>query len=96
MRTYSIKKGHNPNLGELIKQYFGVEGDVEEGITFETEGIGTVHIKMEGKKFTVDIIPPEKITGSYSVLRNWNDFLFDATGRTAKERKKIMDKEVKK
>ena len=94
MRRYSIKRGHKPDLNALIKKYFGVEGNVEEGVEFEAEGIGKVYMKKEGNAILVDIIPPEKVTGDYAVLKKWNDFLFEATGRTAKERKKLMEKET--
>ncbi|HDN96010.1 MAG TPA: hypothetical protein ENG71_02975 [Thermoplasmatales archaeon] len=95
MRKYSIKRGHKPDLNALIKRYFGVEGNVEEGIEFEAEGIGKVYMKKEGNYLIVDIVPPEKVNGSYEVLKKWNDFLFEATGRTAKERKKLLEKEVR-
>lgn len=97
MRKYSIKRGHNPDLNSLIKKYFGIEGDVEKGIEFEVEDIGKIYMKKEKNSIIVDVIPPppEKISGDYSVIKKWNDFLFEATGRTAKERKKLMEKEVK-
>jgi len=96
MRRYSIKRGHKPDMNRLLMEYFGVDGDAEEGIEFEAEGIGKVFLKMEGKSILIDITPPEKVTGDYSVLKKWNDFLFQATGRTAKERKKLMEKEIQK
>ncbi len=95
MRIYSIKKGHNPDINALIKKYFGVEGDASKGIKFEEKGIGKIYIKREGKNLIVDITPPEKIEASYEIIRKWNDFLFEATGRTAKERKKLLEKEVR-
>ena len=94
MRRYSIKRGHKPNIDALLKEYFGVEGKADEGIEFEAEGIGKVYLKLERNSILIDITPPEKVTGDYSVLKKWNDFLFHATGRTAKERKKLMEKEM--
>ncbi len=94
MRKYSIKRGHNPDLDALIKKYFGVVGDVEKGVEFYAEGIGKIYMKKEGKNLIVDIIPPEKVEASYEIIKKWNEFLFEATGRTAKERKKLMEKEV--
>ena len=96
MRKYSIKRGHNPDLKGIVKEYFDVDGDFDKGVVFETEGIGTVNLKKEGNAIIINIIPPENPIGNYDILRKWNDFLFDVTGRTAKERKKIMDREVKK
>ena len=94
MRKYSIKRGHKPDLNALIKRYFGVEGDVEKGIEFEAEGIGKVYMRKEGNMLTVDITPPSEVSADYAVLKKWNDFLFEATGRTAKERRKLMEKET--
>ena len=94
MRRYSIKRGHKPDLNALIKKYFGVEGDVEKGIEFEAEGIGKIYMKKEGNGFIVDITPTKEVTADYAILKKWNDFLFEATGRTAKERKKLMEKEI--
>ena len=96
MRRYSIKRGHKPDINKLLKDYFDVEGKAEEGIEFEAEGIGKVYLKLEGKSIMIDITPPEEVTGDYAVLKKWNDFLFHATGRTAKERKKLMEKEMQK
>jgi len=96
MRRYSIKRGHRADLNSLLKKYFQVEGDIYEGVEFQVEGIGRVYLKMEGKSILIDIVPPEEVTGDYSVLKKWNDFLFEATGRTAKERKKLMEKEMEK
>lgn len=94
MRRYTIKRGYKPDLNALIKKYFGIEGNIEEGVKFEAEGIGKIFMKKEGNAIVVDIIPPDKVTGDYSILKKWNDFLFEATGRTAKERKKLLEKEA--
>jgi len=39
-----------------------------------------------------DIEPPKKVSGDYSVIKKWNEFLFEATGKTTKERKKDFGK----
>ena len=96
MRTYSIKRGHHPNLDALVKKYFNVEVDTEKGAEFEAAGIGTVYIKKEGTTLTIETMPSTGTKATVETLRNWNAFLFDATGRTTKERKKQWEKEVKK
>ncbi|MEF8879591.1 MAG: DUF5611 family protein [Candidatus Thermoplasmatota archaeon] len=96
MREYKIKKGYHPDIEALVDDYFGEKGDIEEGIEFETEGIGKIHMKRDGKSFYVDIDPPEKPSGDYSIIKKWNKFLYEATGRTAKERKKRFGKVKKK
>ncbi|MEM2934880.1 MAG: DUF5611 family protein [Candidatus Thermoplasmatota archaeon] len=96
MRRYSIKKGYKVNLDELLKKYFNVEGNLNEGFEFEEKGIGNIFIKKEGNEILIDIKPPEKIEPNPEILKKWNNFLFEATGRTAKERKKLLEKEVEK
>lgn len=95
MRVYSIKRGHKPDLDALVKKYFNVEGSTEEGMEFEAEGIGTVWIKKEGNAVMIETTPSSDTQATYDTLRKWNDFLFEVTGRTAKERKKIWEKEAK-
>ena len=96
MREYSIKRGHKADINELIKKYFNIEGDVNTGIEFFVENIGKIYMKKNGSNLIVDITPPEKVVNDYSIIKKWNNFLFEATGRTAKERKKMMDKEIRK
>jgi hypothetical protein len=89
MRKYTIKKGHHPDLRELVSKYFGASGDATKGITFRAEGIGDIFLKQDGKALYVDITPIAS-EGDYSLIKKWNDFLHDATGRSAKERRKMM------
>ena len=92
MREYRIKRGHNPDIGKLISDYFGAKGNIHQGIKFEVEGIGQVDIKQEKNFLIVDIVPPKTISGDYSIIKKWNAFLYDATGMDTKERKKEFGK----
>ena len=92
MREYSIKKGHNPDVGAIINKYFGAKGDIFQGIKFEVEGIGKIDMKQEKNILCVDIEPPKKICGDYSIVKKWNTFLFEATGKDTKGRKKDFGK----
>ncbi|MEM0467524.1 MAG: DUF5611 family protein [Candidatus Thermoplasmatota archaeon] len=92
MREYTIKRGHNADLNNLVSTYFGVKGDVKQGMKFEVDGIGEITMKQEKNKLLVDIVPPKKISGDYSIIKKWNAFLFEATGKDAKERKKEFSK----
>ncbi len=92
MREYKIKRGHNPDINSLLKKYFGVDGDVFRGVEFEADGIGKINMRQEKNSLFVEIQPPKKITGDYEVIKKWNAFLFEATGKTAKERKKELGK----
>lgn len=96
MREYRIKRGYHPDINTLLSDYFGADGDVHQGIDFEVEGIGKVHMKSDKKSLFVDIEPPKKVSGDHTIIRKWNDFLFDATGKDARERKKEFGKVKKK
>ena len=92
MREYRIKRGHNPDIEKLLSTYFGAKGDITKGIDFEVEGIGEVNMKLEKSSLFINIVPPKKICGDYSIIKKWNDFLFEATGKDTKERKKDFGK----
>ena len=92
MRKYRIKRGHNPDLDSLITKYFDVNGNIKNGINFEVEGIGKIDIKQDKNLLLVDIEPPKKISGNFEIIKKWNNFLYDATGKTYKERKKEFGK----
>jgi len=88
MREYKIKKGHNPDIGAIIDKYFGAKGDIYKGMKFEVDGIGRIDMKQDKSILFVDIEPPKTICSDYSIIKKWNAFLFEATGKTTKERKK--------
>ena len=92
MREYKIKRGHDANISTLITKFFGAKGDINKGINFEVEGIGKVEMKQEKSSLFVDIEPPKKVCGDYNVIKAWNTFLFEATGKDTKERKKDFGK----
>ena len=92
MREYKIKRGHNTDLDSLIAQYYGAKGDIRKGMQFSVEGIGVITIKQEKSSLFIDITPPKTICGDYSIIKKWNEFLFDATGKDTKERKKEFGK----
>jgi hypothetical protein len=92
MREYKIKRGHNQDLDALITQYFGAKGDIGKGMQFAVEGIGMVTIKQEKSSLFIDIVPPKTVCGDYAIIKKWNEFLFDATGKDTKERKKDFSK----
>ncbi|MBU0498370.1 MAG: DUF5611 family protein [Candidatus Thermoplasmatota archaeon] len=92
MRAYKIKRGYNPDINGLLSDYFGATGDVTAGIEFSVEGIGDVSMKQEKNSLIIDIVPPKKICGDYAIIKKWNDFLFKATGKDTKERKKDFGK----
>ncbi len=94
MRKYSIKRGHNADINMLIKKYFGVDGDINAGIEFMVDSIGKIYMKKEGNHLMVEITPPDEVKDDYEAIKKWNQFLYEATGRTAKERRKLLEKEA--
>jgi hypothetical protein len=92
MREYKIKRGHNPDLNALVSRYYGANGDIIKGMQFSVEGIGTVTMKHEKSSLFIDIVPPKTVCGDYGIIKKWNEFLFEATGKDTKERKKEFGK----
>jgi len=92
MREYLIKRGYEVDINSLVSKYFGADGDIFKGISFSADGIGEVNLKREENKLLVDIVPSKKITGDGTIIRKWNEFLTEATGKDAKERKKEFGK----
>jgi hypothetical protein len=88
MREYKIKRGLNPDINALLTRYYGATGDVVKGTAFSVEGIGVVTIKQEKSSLFIDIVPPKKVSGDYTIIKKWNEFLLEATGKDTKERKK--------
>jgi len=92
MREYKIKRGHNPDLNALIYRFFQAKGDVEKGMRFSVDGIGDITMKLDKNLLAVDIVPPKNVCDDYTIIKRWNDFLFEATGMDTKERKKEFGK----
>jgi len=95
MREYRIKRGHNPDIGAIVYKFFGVNGDIYNGMKFAIDGIGKIDMKQEKNYLIIDIEPPKIVSGDYSIIKKWNEFLFEATGMTTKERKKEFGKIIR-
>lgn len=92
MREYRIKRGHDADVGALITKFFGAKGDINHGVNFEIEGIGKINMKQDKSSLFVDIEPPKTVSGDYSIIKKWNTFLYEVTGKDARERKKEFGK----
>jgi hypothetical protein len=92
MREYRIKRGHDADVGALITKFFGAKGDIYQGVSFEVEGIGKINMKQDKSSLFVDIEPPKTVSGDYSIIKKWNTFLYEVTGKDARERKKEFGK----
>ena len=89
MREYKIKRGHDLDIGMLVSKYFGANGDISKGIKFDAGDIGMVEIRQEKNSLFVEIVPSKTRSGDYKIVKKWNEFLFEATGKGTKERKKV-------
>ena len=92
MREYKIKRGHYADIGQLISTYFGAKGDITRGVEFSVDGMGDISMKQEKNSLFIEIVPPKTVSGDYSIIKKWNEFLFEATGKDARERKKDFSK----
>jgi len=92
MREYKIKRGHNADIGALVTKFFGAKGDIYKGMKFEVDSIGKIDMRQEKTSLFIDIEPPKTVSGDYSIIKKWNTFLFEATGKDTKERKKDFGK----
>ncbi len=93
MREYRIKRGHDADVGQLISSYFGAKGDIYKGIDFTVDGMGDITMKREKNSLFIEIVPPKTVSGGYSIIKKWNTFLLEATGKGTKERKKDYGKQ---
>ncbi|MDK2876890.1 MAG: hypothetical protein PWQ22_1300 [Archaeoglobaceae archaeon] len=99
MREYKIKRGYeasNSRLEELLKKYFG--NFTSENGYYIVRNFGSIEemkLKLENKALFVEtktkLLDNET---SLKTLKAYNGFLEEFTGYTAKERQKMLRKEV--
>lgn len=99
MREYKIKKGYdasNSRLEELLRKYFG-SFSFENGY-YVVRNFGSIEelkAKLEKKSLLIEtktkLIDNET---AVKTLKTYNSFLEEFTGYTAKERQKMLKKEV--
>lgn len=99
MREYKIKKGYEASssrLEELLRKYFG-SISFENGyyIVRNFGGIEELKAKLEKKTLLVEtktkLVDDE---ASIKTIKTYNAFLEEFTGYSAKERQKMLKKEV--
>jgi hypothetical protein len=100
MQDYDIKRGHHYELTDrgldnIIREIFGsVETEGEYFVT-TYGGLKKLSVRMKSKTvLEVETVmdPTVDPEAAGSTVRLYNDFLLQATGFTAKERKKRMNK----
>lgn len=102
MREYPVKRAfrkrlENDGLKELMKEHFL---DVRESDGLIHASYGAMHsikAKYDGKKLWVETETDPKADDELALktIREYNRFLEKATGYSAKERKKLANKELK-
>jgi hypothetical protein len=99
MREYRFKRGYKPTnerLEELIKKYFGdfeKDGDV---YVVRFGAIKELRLWIENKKLYAESKTDPNVSEDIAVqtIKTYNKFLEELTGYSAKERAKMLKKEV--
>ncbi|WP_406656738.1 DUF5611 family protein [Methanolobus sp. ZRKC2] len=103
MQEYKLKRGFKPDMDriyECLNDAF--PSDIEkEGEKFVVSYgvLSSLTVWIEGKKLAVDTVSDASVTDDELILdsnKRFRDFLYSATGYTAKERLKQAKKEVSK
>jgi len=103
MQEYKLKRGFKPDserIYSVLKECFPSE-ITREGDRFVTSYgvISKLSAWIEEKKLVVDTVSDKTVTDSEIILdtnKRFRDFLYKATGYTAKERLKAAKKNVSK
>ncbi len=101
---YDVKRGHFKNiegdqLKELIEEKFGKAEEKEDKLIIQDVGaISHLEVWTEGRTglwVDLEMNPDVDNETASSTIKKWNDFLEEATGFNAKERKKRAKKKAK-
>lgn len=101
MQQYKLKRGFKPEIERIysvMQECFPAE-IVREGDVLETAygAMAKITVSIENKKLVVDTVSNPSMMDDETILqtnRFFRDFLYKATGYTAKERLKQAKKEV--
>jgi len=104
MQEYDIRRGHHKNiegdrLPELVREIFGKVNQMDDGFLETSFGaLDMLRIKSQDKKvILVDtkMNPGVDEATAGDTIRKYNEFLQRATGFSAKERSKRIQKKAK-
>ncbi len=101
MRAYPFKRGYRPTeerLEEMIVKHFGDFRKEGEYYIVSFGAIEELKLKLDGKKLLAETRTNPKAPEDVAVetIKRYNRFLHELTGYSAKERQKLMKKEVEK
>lgn len=95
MRIYPVKKGKKLDMNillELFRKSFG-NGEIEGNFVVGSfPGLKTIRAQIQKDGLFVET-ESSKTDNPAETLRKFNDFVENATGYTAKERKKLISKD---
>lgn len=103
MQEYKLKRGYTADMDriyECLNETFPGEVRKEDDRFVTSYGVlSSLTVWIEGKKLAVDTVSDTSLTDDELILdsnKRFRDFLYAATGYTAKERLKQAKKEVSK
>ncbi len=103
MQEYKLKRGYKADMDrihECLKETFPGEIKKEGEKLVTSYGVlSSLSVWLEGKKMAIDTVSDTSLTDDDVILdsnKRFRDFLYNATGYTAKERLKQAKKEVSK
>ncbi len=99
MREYKFKRGFkatNERLEEMLRKYFGnFEVDGDSYVVRNFGALEELRTKLSNGKLIVSSkSKPVDNELAYQTIKTYNKFLEELTGYTAKERQKLLRKEV--
>lgn len=101
MQQYKLKRGFKPDIDRIysvMTECFPGEISRNEGVLETSYGaMSKIKVSIENKMLSVDTVSDKTVTDDETVMRTnkaFRDFLYKATGYTAKERVKNAKKEV--
>lgn len=101
MQQYKLKRGFKPEIERIysvMQECFPTEVSREKDILKTSYGaMLEVKVRVENKKLCVETVSDTTVKDDNTILKTnkaYRDFLFKATGYTAKERLKQAKKEV--
>ncbi len=101
MRAYPFKRGYKPTeerLEEMIVKHFGEFRKEGEYYIVSFGAVEELKMKLDGKKLMAETKTNPKAPSDLAMetIKRYNRFLQELTGYSAKERQKLMKKEVEK
>jgi hypothetical protein len=101
MQKYKLKRGFKPDINRIysvMEECFSGEISRNEGaLEISFGAMSKIKVGIENKMLSVDTVSDKTITDDQIIMQTnkaFRDFLYKATGYTAKERIKNAKKEV--